>query len=55
MAYTAMDKDTRVLERVTVNNAEAMVAAVEKFMGADVHDRKEYIEENLYKYIAAVD
>ncbi len=54
MAYTAMDPDTRTLERITVDNAEEMIAAVEMFMGADVQDRKQYIEENLYKYIENV-
>lgn len=51
MAFTAMDPATRNLKRVTVGDAEEMVAAVEKFMGADVKDRKEYIENNLHRYI----
>lgn len=51
MAYTAMDPSTRNLDRVTVDDAEEMVKAVEMFMGTDITDRKQYIEENLYKYI----
>lgn len=51
MAYTAMDKETRILDRVTVGDAEEMVKAVEVFMGVEVKERKEYIEENLHKYI----
>lgn len=55
MSYTAMDPETRILERITVSDAELMIKSVETFMGADATDRKEYIEENLYKYIAEVE
>jgi DNA gyrase subunit B len=51
MAYTAMDPTTRYLKRITVGDAEEMAKAVEMFMGTEVKDRKEYIEENLHKYI----
>lgn len=51
MAYTAMDPKTRILERVTVENAEEMIKSVETFMGIEINERKQYIEENLYKYI----
>jgi DNA gyrase subunit B len=51
MAYTAMDKDTRNLERVTVENAKKMVAMIETFMGTEIGPRKEYIENNIHKYI----
>lgn len=51
MAYTAMDPKTRILERVTVGDAEEMIKAVETFMGTEVGERKQYIEENLHKYI----
>lgn len=54
MSYTAMDKDTRELVEVTVDSAEKMIAAVEKFMGIEIEGRKKYIEENLYKYIEEV-
>jgi DNA gyrase subunit B len=54
MSYTAMDPATRILERITVGDAEEMISTVEMFMGADVTDRKEYIEDNLHKYIEEV-
>lgn len=55
MAETAMDYETRNLIRITVNDAEKMTAMVEKFMGVDVLERKEYIEKNIHKYIGSVE
>jgi DNA gyrase subunit B len=55
MAFTAMDPSTRILERITVEDAEEMVKAVDDFMGTEITNRKKYIEENLYKYIGAVE
>jgi DNA gyrase subunit B len=54
MSYTAMDKDTRELIQVTLDDAEEMIKSVEMFMGAEIKDRKEYIENNLYRYIEEV-
>lgn len=54
MAYTAMDPETRTLVRVTVKDAEEMIKAVETFMGSEVKDRKDYIENNLDRYIENV-
>lgn len=55
LAETAMDPETRNLIQVTTTSAEAMIQAVETFMGEDVTGRKEYVEENLYKYIDVAD
>jgi DNA gyrase subunit B len=51
MATTAMNPSTRNIEKVTWNDAEKAVSMIEMFMGTDGSDRKEYIEQNLYKYI----
>lgn len=52
MAYTAMDKNTRELVQVDMVDAKLMIDAVEMFMGTDIKDRKEYIENNLDQYIS---
>lgn len=51
MSFTAMDKETRNLERVTMEDAEKAVSAIEMFMGQEIGPRKEYIENNIHKYI----
>lgn len=55
MARTTMNPETRVIERVVVEDAERMVAQFEKWFGTDVTDRKEYIEKNLHKYVRDLD
>lgn len=52
MAYTAMNKDTRELVRVTVDDIKKMHEMIEMFMGSDITDRKGFIEKNLHKYVA---
>lgn len=55
MALTAMDPETRNLTKIDFNNAKAMIESFEVFMGTDVKDRKEYIENNLNKYLNNID
>lgn len=55
MNETAMDPETRNLVRVTVDNAEEMVKTLETWMATAVDGRKEYISENLYKYVDSID
>ncbi|MDR4281746.1 DNA topoisomerase, partial [Bacillus subtilis KCTC 1028 = ATCC 6051a] len=51
MAETAMNEETRNLIKVTVEDAENMIESLETWMGSSVDNRREYISENLYKYV----
>lgn len=51
MAETAMNPETRNIERVIVPNSERMKLAFDTWMGTEVANRKEFIEENLSLYI----
>lgn len=51
MSYTAMDSKTRVIDKITVNDAEKMKDMIEMFMGIEIGPRKEFIENNLHNYI----
>ncbi|MGG1916088.1 toprim domain-containing protein [Priestia megaterium] len=51
MSETAMDKDTRNLIKVTVEDSQKMIESLETWMGDKVDGRKKYISENLYHYV----
>lgn len=51
MAETAMIPETRHLTRVNINNAKLAEKAIIDWMGKEVTNRKEFISENLNKYI----
>lgn len=55
MARTTMNPQTRVIERVVVEDIERMAKSFIKWFDTDVTERKEYIEENLYKYSRDLD
>ena len=55
MNETAMNPETRDLVRVTVKDAERMVKSLDTWMGIQVNERKDFIGENLYKYVEAID
>lgn len=46
-----MNEETRNLIKVTVEDAENMIESLETWMGSSVDNRREYISENLYKYV----
>lgn len=54
MAETAMNKETRNLIKITVEDAEKMIASINDWMGDDVTNRKAFISNNLNKYIDSV-
>jgi DNA gyrase subunit B len=51
MSKTAMNPKTRYLVKVTIKDVLRAKESLEMWMGNDVNDRKEYISENLYKYV----
>lgn len=51
MAQTAMNPETRHLVKVTVKDIEKAQQAIDDWMGSDTANRKEFISENLNKYI----
>lgn len=51
MWETTMNPETRKLIQVIPEDAEKTLKAFEMFLGDDLAGRKEFIEENLYKYI----
>lgn len=51
MSETAMDPDTRRLVRVNIDDAEKASQAIEDWMGDSVDNRKDFISENLNKYL----
>lgn len=55
MAETTMNPDTRVIEKIVINDEKDMAYYFEKWMGSDVSLRREHIEENLYKYMSDLD
>lgn len=55
MARTTMNPETRVIERVVVEDVEKMAQTFEKWFATDVNDRKQYIIENLHKYARDLD
>ena len=55
MARTTMNPETRVIERVVVEDVERMAKSFEKWFATEVTERKEYIEENLHKYARDLD
>lgn len=55
MARTTMNPETRVIERVVVEDVERMAKQFEKWFGTEVTERKQYIEENLHKYVRDLD
>lgn len=55
MARTTMNPQTRVIERVIVKDVEEMANNFEKWFGTDVSERKQYIEQNLHKYVRDLD
>lgn len=55
MAETTMNPDTRLIEKIVINNKKDMEYYFEKWMGNDVSLRRDHIEDNLYKYISDLD
>ena len=55
MNETAMNPASRKLVRVSVPDAKKMADSLEVWMGPDVTDRKEFIANNLDKYVDLVD
>lgn len=51
MSRTVCNPETRVLQRITVEDIEAMEESFEKWLGKKVDERKEHIEKNLYNYL----
>lgn len=43
---TTMDPETRILKRITIEDAEEMVQSFNVCMGNDVKLRRQFIEEN---------
>lgn len=55
MAETTMNPETRVIEKIIINNEEDMKYYFEKWMGNDVSLRKEHIENHLHEYMSDLD
>ncbi|MDG0860348.1 toprim domain-containing protein [Staphylococcus equorum] len=55
MHETAMNEETRNLVQVTVNDIEKMAKSLNDWMGIDHSNRKQYIAQNLYKYVENID
>ena len=51
MYDTVCNPETRVLQKVTVEDVEKMSLAFSKWMDEEVDERKQYIESNLHKYL----
>ena len=51
MAHTVCNPETRVLQKVTVEDISEMEKSFEVWMDKKVEDRKEYIVNNLHKYL----
>lgn len=51
MYNTALNTETRNMMRVTIDDAKSMIDKFELWMSDDVPPRKEFIEQNLHKYI----
>lgn len=55
MAETTMNPETRVIEKIIINNEEDMKYYFEKWMGNDVSLRKEHIENHLHEHMSDLD
>lgn len=55
MSETAMNPETRILTLVKIGDVEKMIKSFDDFMGDDVTNRKEYITNNLDKYLDNID
>ena len=55
MAETTMNPETRVIEKIVINNEKDMKYYFEKWMGDDVSLRKEHIENHLHEYMSDLD
>lgn len=55
MAETTMNPETRIIEKIIINNEEDMKYYFEKWMGNDVSLRKEHIENHLHEYMSDLD
>ena len=51
MAQTVCNPTTRIIQQVTVEDIKEMEKSFEKWMDAKVDERKEYIENNLHRYL----
>ena len=54
MSDTAMNPETRKLIQVKVDDVEEMTKSLDDWMGTDHSNRRNYISENLYKYVEEV-
>lgn len=55
MAETTMNPQTRVIEKIVINNEKDMAYYFEKWMGTDVALRREHIEKHLHEYATDLD
>ena len=51
MAHTVCNPETRVLQKVTVEDIVEMEKSFETWMATKVDERKEYIVNNLHRYL----
>ena len=51
MAQTVCNPTTRIIQQVTVEDIKEMEKSFEKWMDTKVDERKEYIENNLHRYL----
>ena len=55
LSETALHPETRKLIEVNVDDAEKMIDSLETWMGTNIDGRKDFISNNLYKYIEELD
>ena len=55
LSETALHPETRKLIEVNVDDAEKMIDSLETWMGTNIDERKDFISNNLYKYIEELD
>lgn len=55
LAETAMNKDTRNIIQVTIDDAKEVANSFDAWMGDDIESRKEFISENINHYAKEVD
>jgi len=51
MYEVALNRDTRTIVQVTIEDAEKVEESIETWLGKDGRKRKEIIAEELYKYV----
>jgi DNA gyrase/topoisomerase IV subunit B len=51
MYEVALNRDTRTIVQVTIEDAEKVEESIKTWLGKDGSKRKEIIAEELYKYV----